>query len=307
MFLISKPTSKALDIGGNSLQWLGDIILKMINAQHRVVRQLDYQYRRELEYLVYFAIFAIGLRLWMYVVESGDVLFEVFVGIGTVLTFFVVYLRYRRRQARQNAQERINNNNIPRQQVEAPLNAPVERMREFLRQSAQQGRIVEELVDLLPRRAFERLQRSNSQCDRSSKFATSLGLGVVEVSHEHIQIDDIEANNRSGNSNSHSPLQSKQPSEDTMLCSICLEEYVDGAILVRLPCRHEYHETCVLQWMGHTDRLRNYCCPLCKQDVALMLAYPIDIENDLIPPEAPQPPLQPAVEETRNEGRIILI
>lgn len=278
-------------------------------VQPRIVRQrANYQYRKELEYLAYFAIFAIGFRLWLYVIDSQDVLFKVLAGFGTALTFLVLYLRYRRRQAQLNNGALININDIPRHHVEAPLNAPVERMRGFLRQSAQQGRIVEELVDLLPRRAYERLQRSNSQRDRTNKLACSLGMSVVEVCHDQIQSEDLEAGN---NSNNHSPIQSKLSSEDTMLCSICLDEYVDGAILVRLPCRHEYHESCVLQWMGHNDRLRNYCCPLCKQDVALMLAYPvdIDIENDLIPPaeeaRAPAPTVLAA--EARDEGRIILI
>jgi hypothetical protein len=287
--------------------------------QPRLIREVVAQrannnYRRELEYLAYLIIFSIGFRLWMYVIASNDVLFEVLTGSATVLTIFVMYLRLRRRQAQQNIGDRINLNDIPRRDVDTSLTAPVERMRGLLRQSAQQGRIVEELADLLPRRAFERLQRSNSQRDRSSKIAGSLGMSLVDVCHEHIQIDDIEA--PKSNSNNHSPLQSKSSSSDAMLCSICLEEYADGAIIVRLPCRHEYHENCVLQWMGHTDRHRNYCCPLCKQDVAVMLANPVDIENDLIPRVAEEEQRAPqqvaagtmtASEGRQEERRLILI
>lgn len=42
-------------------------------------------------------------------------------------------------------------------------------------------------------------------------------------------------------------------------CSICHEEYCLDEPIVRLPCRHLYHETCVMQWLeSHTS------CPVCR-------------------------------------------
>ncbi|KAK4429772.1 E3 ubiquitin-protein ligase RING1-like [Sesamum alatum] len=42
-------------------------------------------------------------------------------------------------------------------------------------------------------------------------------------------------------------------------CSICLEEFSDGVHGTRLPCRHMFHENCILRWLR-----RNHVCPLCR-------------------------------------------
>lgn len=50
-------------------------------------------------------------------------------------------------------------------------------------------------------------------------------------------------------------------------CSICLSDFERGQILVMLPCRHEFHHECILQWFQpySTCSLRSVC-PLCKRD-----------------------------------------
>lgn len=40
-----------------------------------------------------------------------------------------------------------------------------------------------------------------------------------------------------------------QSSEDHAECAICLEDYVDDDILRTLPCRHEFHASCVDAWL----------------------------------------------------------
>ena len=47
------------------------------------------------------------------------------------------------------------------------------------------------------------------------------------------------------------------------MCSICLDEYEDGAVLKVLPCGHSYHEGCILPWLCE----RSTDCPLCKRPV----------------------------------------
>merc|ERR1712157_224367 len=49
-----------------------------------------------------------------------------------------------------------------------------------------------------------------------------------------------------------------------MICSICLCEYEDGDVAIKLPppCGHIYHEDFLLQWTEKSVR-----CPLCNLDL----------------------------------------
>ncbi|KAH7863285.1 hypothetical protein Vadar_015722 [Vaccinium darrowii] len=52
-------------------------------------------------------------------------------------------------------------------------------------------------------------------------------------------------------------------------CSICLEEFVVGSRVARLPCSHLYHGDCVLKWLK-----RSNACPLCRQFLPTSLFLP---------------------------------
>jgi len=45
-------------------------------------------------------------------------------------------------------------------------------------------------------------------------------------------------------------------------CSICQEEIEEGAIVIKLPCRHHYHKDCVMGWLE-----KNNTCPLCRKSM----------------------------------------
>ena len=49
--------------------------------------------------------------------------------------------------------------------------------------------------------------------------------------------------------------------EAAVVCSICYVDFVDGEVLMQLPCdaNHLYHEPCISQWLSIRDT-----CPLCK-------------------------------------------
>ncbi|KAK1288886.1 E3 ubiquitin-protein ligase RING1-like [Acorus calamus] len=57
-------------------------------------------------------------------------------------------------------------------------------------------------------------------------------------------------------------------SGDVEQCYICLAEYEEGDKIRVLPCRHEYHMSCVDKWLKEIHRV----CPLCRGDVCAGVA-----------------------------------
>lgn len=47
------------------------------------------------------------------------------------------------------------------------------------------------------------------------------------------------------------------------LCSICLEDYREGENLKVLPCKHEFHSSCVDSWLIRWGTF----CPVCRHDI----------------------------------------
>jgi len=45
-------------------------------------------------------------------------------------------------------------------------------------------------------------------------------------------------------------------------CPVCQEDYNHGENLVRLPCKHEYHNDCVKPWLA-----KHNSCPMCRQQI----------------------------------------
>jgi hypothetical protein len=55
-------------------------------------------------------------------------------------------------------------------------------------------------------------------------------------------------------------------------CAICLDEFEDKEKVRVLPCKHKFHEDCLVPWLTE----RHASCPLCKMDV---LKYVREIEK----------------------------
>jgi len=51
-------------------------------------------------------------------------------------------------------------------------------------------------------------------------------------------------------------------------CAICLDDFAAGDRVKRLPCRHEFHVTCITPWFERQQRV----CPTCKSGTGLHAA-----------------------------------
>ena len=47
-------------------------------------------------------------------------------------------------------------------------------------------------------------------------------------------------------------------------CVICLENFVDGEVVMRINCGHCYHKKCIKEWLKHDTR-----CPTCRYDICV--------------------------------------
>eukprot|EP00178_Gracilaria_changii_P008477 TRINITY_DN2576_c0_g1_i1.p1 TRINITY_DN2576_c0_g1~~TRINITY_DN2576_c0_g1_i1.p1 ORF type:complete len:1089 (-),score=185.04 TRINITY_DN2576_c0_g1_i1:8967-12233(-) len=52
------------------------------------------------------------------------------------------------------------------------------------------------------------------------------------------------------------------------ICAICQEELEIGEQVRKLPCGHEFHDPCILAWIGGEQMSQHMSCPVCKQPIA---------------------------------------
>lgn len=68
--------------------------------------------------------------------------------------------------------------------------------------------------------------------------------------------DSVSYSEESGDETSNPPA-GMLPTTD---CAVCLESYRWGTVLCGLPCGHNYHQCCIMVWLGRD----NHHCPVCR-------------------------------------------
>jgi E3 ubiquitin-protein ligase RNF103 len=68
--------------------------------------------------------------------------------------------------------------------------------------------------------------------------------------------DNLSFSEESGDEVSYPPAGMLPTTE----CAVCLESYRWGSLLCGLPCGHNYHQICIMAWLGRD----NHHCPVCR-------------------------------------------
>ena len=57
-------------------------------------------------------------------------------------------------------------------------------------------------------------------------------------------------------------MKTRAAGDSSNTCAICLDQYANGDKLRELPCLHQFHRSCIDEWLLSQTSL----CPLCKWD-----------------------------------------
>ncbi|KAK9102260.1 hypothetical protein Sjap_019514 [Stephania japonica] len=55
---------------------------------------------------------------------------------------------------------------------------------------------------------------------------------------------------------------------DGYSCRICLEDMDIGGEVIRMPCSHVFHSSCIDEWLG-----TNHVCPLCRFELPVSICH----------------------------------
>ncbi len=61
-------------------------------------------------------------------------------------------------------------------------------------------------------------------------------------------------------------------------CTICLEEFQHRDNVKSLPCLHQFHSTCINQWLSRDSKPS---CPICKSEVIVEVVGPVSLTQKM--------------------------
>jgi hypothetical protein len=129
----------------------------------------------------------------------------------------------------------------------------------------------------VPSTIGSRLPSMKRQGSGSSNYG-SLGSSTIDDGHlvatPSVADDNITNNERCPVPHDDVDL-AKGTGGDEPACSICLCEYERGERVVRLPCDHVYHESCLNSWTTNHTR-----CPLCNYDLMDGYERPVSVQEE---------------------------
>ncbi|KAF5180720.1 hypothetical protein FRX31_029688 [Thalictrum thalictroides] len=105
---------------------------------------------------------------------------------------------------------------------------------------------------------------------QSKKIETILEVAILTVRTLSLDDEEIEVESRTDDEDGPKPaapgsiaqLHKTQFDGEHELeagCSICLCEFCSGVKIVHMPCKHLFHEECIIRWLNKAST-----CPLCR-------------------------------------------
>ncbi|RRT38299.1 hypothetical protein B296_00037507 [Ensete ventricosum] len=103
-------------------------------------------------------------------------------------------------------------------------------------------------------------------------YAGALFLADLEQEFEHWYEEPIDLSASSFGTQSASraavevlpdvEISVEAPGDDPIDCSICMESFDAGGVVKQMPCKHMFHDRCILPWLD-----RRNSCPLCRYEM----------------------------------------
>ena len=216
--------------------------------------------RREMTFLLYFVMGFVLIRVWILLIASKN---TVVISVGGGLTFLLlISLCIRCRIARPPDENGVDPENLHPDvqnpdlaQLHALYRPPRHGLTQAMIDSLYCFEYNRERDDPAASTSFPRNSKSNAMCGTTATLSDYGCEGGAAGSALHSAIAGEDENDIERNA-----------SGENAGCSICLADYSDNETVTELPCGHLYHRNCVTEWLlAHTQ------CPLCKQDVLLVL------------------------------------
>ncbi|ORX71807.1 hypothetical protein DL89DRAFT_265523 [Linderina pennispora] len=136
------------------------------------------------------------------------------------------------------------------------------------------------------RRAYRRLHLNHQNMPVFSNYTAPRPQGWRKPRLRTLTDDQFKRLISSSAMNSTGGIEIVVQKAEQDVCAICLAEIEDDEKLLKLPCKHKYHQDCIQIWL--TEKSER--CPLCKKSVLDALGTPAIDPASVNPSTLQSPP-----------------
>ncbi|CAK9140476.1 unnamed protein product [Ilex paraguariensis] len=119
--------------------------------------------------------------------------------------------------------------------------------------------VAREAKERLDERLKEQRKSETKRTNRQERLRGGEGRSMVLGD---LKIEVFGVKKRGLKSFSWAKFGQKKKALDQEECAVCLEQFKVSETLVRLPCSHRFHSSCLVPWLEN-----NACCPCCRMEI----------------------------------------